>query len=51
MTTCGTFLQELLMQRGHQVRCLERADGAMAVLATGEFELVVVDESMPGLNG
>jgi DNA-binding NtrC family response regulator len=45
------FLQEALVQRGHQVRCLERADGGVVVLATGEFDLVLVDENMPGMSG
>jgi DNA-binding NtrC family response regulator len=45
------FLRSVLEDRGHQVRCLDRADGGIAVLATGEFELVLVDESMPGLSG
>jgi DNA-binding NtrC family response regulator len=45
------FLQDALEQRGHQVRCLEHAKGGPDVLATGEFELVLVDENMPGLSG
>src|SRR5437899_1640585 len=45
------FLQDALEYRNHQVRCLERADGGVEVLATGEFDLVLVDENMPGLSG
>jgi DNA-binding NtrC family response regulator len=45
------FLQDLLVKRGYQVRCLERAEGGVVVLAAGEFDLVLVDESMPGLSG
>lgn len=45
------FLQDALELRGHQVRCLERADGGVDVLATGAFDLVLVDENMPGLSG
>jgi CheY-like chemotaxis protein len=45
------FLQKALTERGHRVRCLERADAAMDILSNGEFELVVVDEIMPGLHG
>src|SRR5262245_22783159 len=45
------FLRAMLVQDGHQVICLERADVGVAVLAKGEFDLVLVDESMPGLSG
>ncbi len=45
------FLQEGLEKRGHQVSCLERADGGLDLLNTGEFDLVLVDENMPGLPG
>ncbi len=45
------FLQAALTERGHRVQSLDRADAAMDVLANGEFELVVVDEIMPGLHG
>lgn len=40
-----------LSQRGHRVCCLERAEGALAVLTQGQFDLVIVDERMPGLSG
>lgn len=45
------FLQDALEQRGHQVACLERAEGGTDVLATGEFDLVLVDQQMPGMPG
>jgi DNA-binding NtrC family response regulator len=45
------FLQGALEERGHSVACLERAEGGADVLATGEFDLVLVDEHMPGLSG
>jgi DNA-binding NtrC family response regulator len=45
------FLQDALEQVNHQVRCLERADGGVDILATGEFDLVLVDEHMPGISG
>ena len=45
------YLQDALRQRGHEVSCLERAEGGVALLATGEFDLVLVDENMPGLSG
>src|SRR5438552_18898206 len=45
------FLQSALEERGHAVRCLERAEGGMDLLDTGEFDLVLVDENMPGLSG
>src|SRR5438034_1243505 len=46
------FLQRALEERGHQVACLDRAETGVALLtATGEFDLVLVDENMPGLSG
>jgi DNA-binding NtrC family response regulator len=44
-------LQKALEERGHAVACLDRAEGGVDVLATGEFDLVLVDEHMPGLCG
>jgi CheY-like chemotaxis protein len=46
-----TFLRGTLEDRGHHVACLARADGGADVLATGEFDLVLVDEKMPGPLG
>src|SRR5450759_455076 len=45
------FLQSALEQLGHEVRCLARAEGGVDVLATREFDLVLVDQFMPGLLG
>lgn len=45
------FLQRALEESRHAVACLERAEGGVDVLATGEFDLVLVDEHMPGLCG
>jgi CheY-like chemotaxis protein len=45
------FLQTALTERGHQVHCLNRADDAVEALANGEFDLIVVDEVMPGMHG
>src|SRR4051812_35466217 len=46
------FLQGVLEERGHQIACLDRAETGVALLtATGEFDLVLVDENMPGLSG
>jgi CheY-like chemotaxis protein len=45
------ILDSALTKRGHHVRSLDRADGALEILAGGEFDLVVVDEIMPGLLG
>jgi DNA-binding NtrC family response regulator len=46
-----TFLRDALERRGDQVRCLTRAEGGVDVLETGEFDLVLVDEKMPGMLG
>jgi CheY-like chemotaxis protein len=45
------FLQEALQRIGHEVHPLERAEGGVDILATGEFDLVLVDQHMPGLSG
>jgi CheY-like chemotaxis protein len=45
------FVQQALEERGHRVHGLDRADAATEVLANGEFQLIVVDEHMPGLLG
>jgi FixJ family two-component response regulator len=44
-------LENALKSRGHQVRCLDRAEGGVDVLAVGEFDLVLVDERLPGMPG
>jgi DNA-binding NtrC family response regulator len=45
------FLQEALKKCGHEAHCLERADGGVEILDTKEFDLVLVDEHMPGISG
>jgi DNA-binding response OmpR family regulator len=45
------FLEQALTERGHRVLPLERADSAAEILADGGFDLVVVDELMPGISG
>ena len=45
------FLEDTLDRSGHQVRCLERAEDGVDILGTGEFDLVLVDENMPGIRG
>jgi CheY-like chemotaxis protein len=45
------FLKSALTERGHDLHSLDRADRALEVLAEGEFDLIIVDEIMPGLNG
>src|SRR5438045_644857 len=45
------FLQHALQQCGHDVSCLERADRGVTVLSAGQFDLVLVDEHLPGLHG
>lgn len=36
---------------GHDVRCVESGAGALEALGVGEFEAVVVDLGMPGMDG
>lgn len=45
------FVQHALEQLGHDVSCLERADSALTVLSAGQFDLVLVDQHMPGMAG
>jgi DNA-binding NtrC family response regulator len=40
-----------LEKAGYGVACLERAEGAPNVLATGEFDLVLLDNNLPGMSG
>lgn len=47
--TC--LLQEALEEHGHQVVCLDRADGGPDLLAQEEFDLVLLDNKMPGMSG
>src|SRR5262245_11703244 len=45
------LLQIGLEERGHVVEWLERAEGGPDVLATGEFDLVLLDNRLPGMSG
>src|SRR3989442_243129 len=47
----GRFLQLPLGQRGHQVECLERAESGPQVLSQGSFDVVLLDNKMPGMSG
>src|SRR5689334_3137647 len=45
------IVQAALVERGHAVHCLDRADGALEVCAHTEPDLIIVDEIMPGVHG
>lgn len=45
------LLQEALEEHGHQVVCLERAERGPDLLAKEEFDLVLLDNKMPGMSG
>ena len=45
------FLQGELEARGHAVRCLERAEEGPEVLGDAAFDLVLLDNKMPGMSG
>src|SRR5437899_1117487 len=45
------FLQLDLKQRGHHVQCLERAERGPEILGQEEFDLVLLDNKMPGMSG
>jgi len=45
------FLREELESRGHHVECLDRGESGPKLLAEGEFDLVLLDNKMPGLSG
>jgi DNA-binding NtrC family response regulator len=45
------LLQAGLEERGHLVEWLERAEGGPAALAGGRFDVVLLDNRMPGLSG
>src|SRR5262245_54842841 len=44
-------LQDQLEAHGHQVECLERAEQAPELLVTTDFDLVLLDNMMPGMSG
>jgi DNA-binding NtrC family response regulator len=45
------FLHDALEERGHRVECLERAEQGPGLLAGGAFDLVLLDNRMPGMSG
>lgn len=45
------YLQTRLKDLGHDAYPLDRADNGIEVLATGDFDLVLVDENLPGVSG
>jgi DNA-binding NtrC family response regulator len=45
------YLQPALEEHGYQVQCLERAERGPDVLAQGQFDLVLLDNRMPGMSG
>ena len=45
------LLKADLQANGHRVECLEGARRAVEVLAQGDFDLVLLDNQMPGLSG
>jgi two-component system response regulator AtoC len=47
----GHFLQQELQRQGYQVKCLERAEQGPKVLAGEPFDLVLLDNKMPGMSG
>ena len=45
------FLKLTLEKRGYQVECLEAADRGPQFLASGRFDLVLLDNRMPRISG
>src|SRR5262249_6694475 len=45
------FLQHDLEQRGHRVKCLDRAERGPDLLASEHFDLVLLDNKMHGMSG
>jgi DNA-binding NtrC family response regulator len=45
------YLRGELEEQGHQVECLERAEHVPEVLARTPFDLVLLDNKMPGMSG
>lgn len=45
------LVQELLQKRGHTVVCVEDGAAALAVWEKQPFDVVLMDEQMPGMNG
>ncbi|MGH7140834.1 MAG: response regulator, partial [Pirellulales bacterium] len=47
----STFVRELLQRVGHRVECLDNARCAPARLAGTEYDVVLLDNRMPGMSG
>lgn len=45
------LIQELLQKRGHSVVCVEDGAAAVAAWEKQPFDVVLMDEQMPGMNG
>lgn len=45
------YLQLELEGIGHEVQCLDRAENGPEALAAGAFDLVLLDNKMPGMSG
>ena len=45
------FLADILADLGHRVDTLDCAEAALAALAAGAPDLVLIDFAMPGMNG
>jgi signal transduction histidine kinase/CheY-like chemotaxis protein/HPt (histidine-containing phosphotransfer) domain-containing protein len=45
------LVQELLQKRGHTVVCVEDGSAAVAAWEQQPFDVVLMDEQMPGMNG
>jgi DNA-binding NtrC family response regulator len=50
-TDLSRFVQEELEAQGHRVQCLERAECGPRVLAEAPFDVVLLDNKMPGMSG
>jgi DNA-binding NtrC family response regulator len=47
----GRYLRLSLEQQGHRITCLERAERGPDMLRQEEFDLVLLDNKMPGMTG
>src|SRR5262245_33947560 len=45
------FLQAQLTADGHHIECLDSVERAWELLARGDFEVVLLDNKMPGMSG
>lgn len=47
----GAFVSRALRHRGHEVTAVADGSAALGALAAGEFELLLTDIAMPGVDG